>query len=197
VTEVLHPNLRSTSIGSVTASSRVRRVAIRVVTDEYLDLYILGVTALAFTVLGILGVYGIRTLSSIILALLAILAFSQIRSRKQVSDMVRLQGSDPFSIFRRDFPDDAARRRANASTLLLIGVSMARTVQSGSRTDLRSMLLSGGRIRVLVLNPDNDELVQAASRRQSLTPDGMRRRIQNTLDELAELHGIGKLVLCG
>jgi hypothetical protein len=29
--------------------------------------------------------------------------------------------------------------------------------------------------------------VQAASRRQSLTPDGMRRRIQNTLDELAEL----------
>jgi hypothetical protein len=165
----------------------IRRFAIRIVTDEYLDLYILGGTALVFTVLGVLGISGIKVLSSVILALLAVLSFSQIRSRRQVAEIVDTKRWDPFSLFREDFPENLPVLRTNATTLLLIGVSLARTIQSASRTELRQMLVSGGRVRVLVVNPEDDKLVQAASIQRNVTADRMRRRIQNALDELTEL----------
>jgi len=62
------------------------RLAIRIVSDEYLDLYVLAVAALTFTILGIAGVAGIKVLASVTLALLAVLAYWQIRSRRHVAD---------------------------------------------------------------------------------------------------------------
>jgi hypothetical protein len=167
----------------------VRRLAARIVSDEYLDLYTLAIIGLVVAILGILGIADIKTLAAVILALLAVLAYSQIRSRRHVDEIVRAHRSDPLSIFRRDFPDDLASRRAAASSLLLIGLSMARTVQGGSLTELRLLLQSGGKIRVLLLDPTNDELIRAASeqRPHGITADRLRRRIQGTLDELTDL----------
>jgi hypothetical protein len=98
---------------------RVKRFAIRVVSDEYLDLYILVGAALAFTVLGIVGVASIKVLASAIVALLAVLAFSQVRSRRHVAEIARGQRSDPLSVFQAEFPDDLESRRGSASSLLL------------------------------------------------------------------------------
>ena len=132
---------------------QVKRLAIRIVSDEYLDLYILGLAALTFTILGIVGVADIKVLASATLALLAVLAYSQIRSRRHVADIARSQHSDPLSLFQTEFPGGLEARRGSASSLLLIGISMTRTVQGGSLTVLRQMLRSGGKIRVL-LRPD-------------------------------------------
>lgn len=174
---------------SIVRVSSIRRVARRIVTDEYLDLYVLGGTALVFTVLGVTGISDAKVLSSVILALLAFLALSQIRSRRHLLDIAKAQRSDPFSLFRASFPDELVSLRATASSLTLMGVSMARTVQGGSRTELRQMLASGGTMRVLLVDPGNEELLRAASsqRPHASTPERLRKRIEATLDELTEL----------
>jgi hypothetical protein len=178
-----------TSIVCVTQFQRVRRAAIRVVTDEYLDLYVLGITAFACTILGVLGVAGVADLASIILALLAVLALSQIRSRRHIVSIAESHKTDPFAVFMEGFPPDLIERRAAATDLLLIGTSMSRTVQAGARIDMRRTLLNGGRVRVLVLDPTDLALVRAVSVNSSLwtAAERLQRRISGTLDELADL----------
>ena len=165
-----------------------KRLAFRAISDEYLDLYILGVAALTFTILGFVGVADVKALASVTLALLAVLAYSQIRTRRHVAEIARAQRSDPLSVFETKFPDDLEGRRGSASSILLIGLSMTRTVQGGSLTVLRQMLTSGGKIRVLVVDPTDDALVRAASaHRPQGTADRLKRRIEATLKELADL----------
>ncbi len=164
-------------------------MAMRIVSDEYLDLYILAVAALAFTILGIVGVASIKVLTSAIVALLAVLAYSQIRSRRHVAEIAKGQRSDPLSLFQAEFPDELETRRGSASSLLLIGISMTRTVQGGSLTVLRRMLRSGGKIRVLVVDPADDALIHTASEHgpHGITASHLKRRVEATLDELAVL----------
>lgn len=167
---------------------RLKRVVNRIITDEYLDLYILAATSLAVAALGVLGIANVKTLASLTLALLAVLAYSQIRSRRHVSEIAKAQNVDPLSIFRTTFPEDLIRRRATATSLLLIGLTMTRTVQAGSLIDMRQTLRSGGKIRILVVDPTNDELITAvAMPGPGMNPDQVRRRIQGTLDELTDL----------
>ncbi|WP_394361617.1 hypothetical protein [Amycolatopsis sp. SB7-3] len=167
---------------------RIRRSLARVITDDNLDLYVLGTVALAFTVLGATGISDVKTLSSVVTALLALLAFSQIRSRRLTEQVRDSNRGGPAALFDPEFPADLISRRAAAFDILLIGHSMTRTVQ-GMRSDIRSILDSGGRIRVLVLDPTDEELVAVADRRisQSLGQGRLRQRILATLDELTSL----------
>lgn len=167
----------------------VKRILSRIVTDESLDLYILAVTAFIFTILGITGISSVTDLTSIILALLAVLALSQVRSRRHIAAIANTQRADPLSLLSANFPADLIERRATATNMLLIGQTMSRTVQGSSREDMRHVLLRGGRIRVLLLDPSNDELLaQAATKHQArLSPERLRARILGTLDELASL----------
>lgn len=171
------------------SSTRLKRLVYRIVTDEYLDLYILAATALVVAVLGVLGIADVKTLASVTLALLAVLAYSQIRTRRNVAEIAKAQKSDPLSIFRTTFPEDLISRRATATNLLLIGLTMTRTVQAGSLIDMRQMLRSGGKIRILLVDPTNDELVAAVAKQgpHEINPSHTRRRIQGTLDELTDL----------
>jgi len=168
---------------------RAMRILSRIATDESLDLYILAVAALIFTILGITGIASVTDLTSIILALLAVLALSQIRSRRHVTAIANAQHADPLSIFSADFPADLTQRRAAATNLLLIGMTMSRTVQGSARVDMRRVLQRGGKIRVLLLDPTNDELlVQAATKHQAyLSLERLRARVLGTMDELAGL----------
>src|SRR5277367_3663918 len=165
------------------------RILSRIAADESLDLYTLAVAAFIFTILGITGIFSVTDLTSIILALLALLALSQIRSRRHVAAIADAQHANPPSLFSANFPADLIQRRAAATNMLLIGMTMSRTVQGSSREDMRRVLLRGGRIRVLLLDPSNDELLaQAATKHQaSLTPERLKARILGTLDELAGL----------
>lgn len=185
----LRRRVARTSIICVTQFRWVRRVVIRVVSDEYLDLYVLAVTAFVFTILGTVGVASVANLASIILALLAVLALSQIRTRRHVASIVDSQRTDPFALFMKAFPQDLMERRAAATDALLIGMSMSRTVQGAARTDMRRTLVNGGRVRVLVMDPTDDALIRVVSRNSSLWPSAerLKGRILGTLDELSDL----------
>jgi hypothetical protein len=163
----------------------VGRSVARLVRDENLDLYILAISALTFTLLGFLGT-DIRILSSVILALLAVLALSQIRSRKHVSQIAFRHRADPLALFMPTYPQDFTQRRSTASTFLFIGESMVRMVQAG-RADIRRMLLDGGEIRIMLLDPTDKAVVQAADRSRE---QRLRSRIRSTLDELESLRAV-------
>ncbi|GAA1705685.1 hypothetical protein GCM10009745_61780 [Kribbella yunnanensis] len=157
----------------------------RVLKSDNLDLWLLTGAAGVFTVLGIVDVADMAVLSSAILALLAVLAFAQIRSRRLVAEMAGK--GRPADVLLRDFPEDLARRRAEADDVLLIGIAMARTVQ-GSRDDFHRALVRGARLRVLVVDPNEQALVeQAAMNRPVGRAALLSQRILSTLEELDEL----------
>jgi hypothetical protein len=178
-----------TTIGHVEQRNRVIRLAANILEDEYLDLYALAAAALVFTILGVIGIASIADLASMILALLTVLAFSQIRSRRQIAGIANARRADPFSLFAAEFPPDLIRLRASATDLLLIGITMSRTVQGSSREDMRQTLLHGGRIRILLLDPTDDSLLEQAVSKHgaNLNAQRLRARIQATLDELTSL----------
>ncbi|MFJ5989534.1 hypothetical protein [Lentzea sp. NPDC092896] len=163
-------------------SKRVRAF----VADDNLDLYLLALVGLVFTILGITGLVGLDKLASAVLALLAILAFSQIKSRKLTQQISRVTGS--ASVLQADFPQDLIARRESASEFLLVGISMTRNVQ-GMRTALPAILRSGGRVRVLVLDPTNEPLLAIVNGHQPYPQgvDQLRARIRATLDDLTAL----------
>lgn len=165
---------------------RILHSVASVVAGENLDLYVLAIAALSFTVLGFIGVIGVGVLASAVLALLAMLALSQIRSRRHIAVIAEARRADPLALFQAAIPDDLASRRSTATSFLFIGESMVRTVQSG-RADIRQILRRGGKLRVLLLDPDNEGLLEAA-RRLDVPTATTEGRIRNTLDELTLLH---------
>lgn len=167
---------------------RVRRSLIRVINDDNLDLYLLGTVALVFTVLGITGISDAKTSSAVVVALLALLAFSQIRSRRLMEQIRDEQRGGATALFSREFPADLIVRRAQAHDLLVVGLSLSRTVH-GMRAEMATILAAGGRIRVLVLDPTDESLVEVADRRiaKSLGAGKLRSRIMATLDDLTAL----------
>jgi hypothetical protein len=164
---------------------RVIRSAARVVGDENLDLYILAGAALTFTVLGFTGVSSVSVLTSAVLALLATLALSQIRSRRHVAAIAAGQRADPLALFQEALPPELDSLRSAAASYLFIGESMARLVQT-SLDDVRRLIREGGNVRVLLLDPDDPELMRVADRTGERLLEG---RIRNTLNELAGLRG--------
>nr|WP_062335075.1 hypothetical protein [Herbidospora sakaeratensis] len=151
--------------------------------DDNLDLYALALVALVFTALGVVGLADTAALISGTLALLAFLAFSQIKSRRQVAGLVADR-----NFLREDFPKDLADRRARARDYLFIGRSMARTLNT-ARGELRTMLLSGARIRVMMVDPDDEAAIAAASLHSfsGSDPRLLVQRIQSALAELDSL----------
>jgi hypothetical protein len=151
-----------------------------------LDLWLLVCAAGLFTVLGIIDVAGPSALSSAVLALLALLAVAQVRSRREVAEIARSQQIEPTALLLDQWPADLAERRNAARDVLLIGTTMARTIQT-YRSHLGVALAAGGRVRVLVLDPDiHDRLEQTWPVERHFLPGG-RRRIENTLAELADI----------
>jgi hypothetical protein len=167
---------------------RVRRALIRVISDDNVDLYLLVAAALVFTVLGITGVSDVRTTSAAVVALLAFLAFSQLRSRRLLEQIREAQRGGADALFAREFPAELLPQRGQARDILLVGLSMTRTVP-GMRFDMVRILDTGGRIRVLVLDPADESLIETAERRSAQTsaPGTLRPRITAVLNDLTTL----------
>lgn len=165
------------------------RSVTRVISSESFDLYLLAASAFLSTILGISGISSLAQLASLTLGLLAALSLSQIRSRHQVASIVKLQRTGSLSLMTTDFSPELSQRRCTATDVLLIGISMSRVVHGFPRDDLRRVLLRGGRIRVLLLDPSNEELLTQVARRYrpSFSRQHLKARISGVLDELASL----------
>jgi hypothetical protein len=164
----------------------VLRAVVYLVSDENLDLYVLAIAALAFTLLGLIGTVSLTILASGILGLLALLAISQVRSRRQVSVIASAQRADPLALFMTAFPGELTARRSAAGSFLFIGESMIRLVHDG-RTDIKRILLDGGQVRVMLLDPDDHALMRTADRTGEQV---LENRIRSALAELGSLRDI-------
>ncbi|WP_436500526.1 hypothetical protein [Actinokineospora sp. HUAS TT18] len=166
----------------------MRRLLVRLINDDNVDLYILAAVAILFTILGAAGISDVKTLSSVVLGLLAWLALSQIKSRRALDQLAGAQRSNPAALLRPEFPADLIARRAASFDILLIGLTMTRTVQ-GMRSDFPAILAAGGRVRILVMDPHDDVLMETADRRMAhnLGEGRIRQRILTTLDDMATL----------
>jgi hypothetical protein len=177
----------TTSNGSML--SQVRRWVRGSLANENIDLYVMAVAAFVFTILGATGITSTAVLLSMTLAVLAALSLSQIRSRRHVAQIAAAANSDPLAILLTDFPDELARRRPSASELLYIGVSMRRTAPT-SMTAFQRILSTGGRIRVLLVDPTDEAALREAFRRRGGSPDinSLRSTILASLSSLTALN---------
>lgn len=166
-----------------------RRAVIGVIADEDLDLYILAAAAFVFTILGVFQIAGVGELASSILALLAVLATSQIRSRRQLSNIERVTQAVPLAILAADLPAGFVERRSEAATLFLAAVSLCGPSGSAALADLRRVLRRGGSAQVLLLDPGDTGALAAVSQgdARAVGPARLGRGIQATLDELTDL----------
>lgn len=178
---------RAQSTYSLPMASPLRTLANvvrRAVSHRDLDLYVLAAGALVFTVLGSAGMANASALSSATLGLLTFLALAQIRSRRQVAEIAETRRMTRTEVLRSNFPEDLVVRRQEARSLLLIGRSLGRTIET-SRTYLRHSLAAGADVRVLMVDPDDDSAVRVAA---SSTADfarieRLRSRIRASLED--------------
>src|SRR3954447_26821534 len=164
-------------------SGGLRKRLTGLATDENLDLWLLTVAALVFTMLGVIGVANQAVLASAILALLALMATAQVRSRRHVADIARAQRVDPTALLRKTFPPDMRQRCEQSRDVLLIGTTLAQTIQTYHEA-LRRSLSAGARVRVMVVDPDLQAMLHV--RQAPLGLHG-RERIDRFSTELAEI----------
>jgi hypothetical protein len=173
----------------ITRPARGRRTVIEVITTEDLDLYILAVAAFACTIFGAFEIASVGELASSILALLAVLATSQIRSRRQLSNIERVRQAAPLAILAAGLPAGFVERRSEAATLFLAAISLCGPSGPAALADLRRVLRRGGSAQVLLLDPGDAGALAAVSQgdARSAGPARLGCGIQATLDELTDL----------
>jgi hypothetical protein len=123
---------------------------------------------------------------------LASFAISLIRLRGQLPRVI----SDVSSVFMTGTPPDLPAEYSKAKELMLLGVSLDRTIRN-SVAYLETFLRSGGQLRVLVVNPDCEAAVIMADRRAYLEHGVEQRRqhIRFTFDSLRKLvNSTGKTI---
>lgn len=157
---------------------------------ENLDLWLLFIAALLFTMLGAVGLSSTQVLSSVVLGLLALLAVSQIRSREAAHRILNVCNGRRTELFHSEFPDVYYEARKSAThSYSFAGLTMKRTLPT-MEADIVRILSNGGAIKILLPDPDNDMLMRmvAASRRFREPPEGVAEAVRHSLDAAARIH---------
>lgn len=152
-----------------------------------LDVYATIAVALGTSVLAVVDVVPTAKIMAAVLAVLAVLAFSALATRTTVEDLARA-GAGGGVRFLSDFPGDLKERRDASSDICLAGVSLSRTLETSYRA-LGSTLASGGRIRILLTDPDADDAAVTTQNRPTRPrADEIRDEIRQSLRLLERLH---------
>lgn len=154
---------------------------------ENLDLMILIVVASFFTVISLTGIDS-KILNPVTVALLGVLAFSQIRSRTQISKLAASWYPERTDLFLWDFPEEYKKSQEQAmKSYFFIGATMARTLPLMNEHIMR-ILGQNGRVRILLPDPNNKNLVEMiAATRPGSNAERIRRKIQHSLDDLQDI----------
>ncbi|MGW8685412.1 hypothetical protein ACWGNN_31100 [Streptomyces sp. NPDC055817] len=151
-----------------------------------LDVYVTILAALGTSVLALFDVAPTGKVTGAILAVLAVLAFSTLATRSAVEDVARGSTSGGTRLL-DDFPADLTERRERSTDIYLIGVSLSRTLETSYR-EFERQLSSGGRIRVLLTDPDADDAaITTQNKPTQPSPEEIRGEIHQTLRLLSRL----------
>ncbi|OUD03677.1 hypothetical protein [Streptomyces swartbergensis] len=152
-----------------------------------LDVYATIAVALGTSIFAAIDLAPTEKIMAAVLAVLAVLAFSTLATRTMVEDLAR-SGASGGVRFLSDFPEDIKERRERSTDLYLIGVSLSRTLETSHRA-FETTLSSGGRIRILLTDPDADNAaVTTQNRTTRPRPDEIRDEIRQSLRLLQRLH---------
>jgi hypothetical protein len=160
------------------------RHALNFVLDRDFDLY----TLLGFALLlAAVEIWNGKWTTALFAGILATFALSLIRLRQDVGQ-IRSGRVGLASVFLHETPVDVALSFERASELLLVGVSLDRTLRN-AYTSLETFLTRQGALRVLLVNPNAEWAVRTADRRayQELSP---QRRKQNIEDSIATFQNL-------
>jgi hypothetical protein len=149
------------------------------------DVYVTIVVAITVSVLSFFDIMSTQKISGLLLAVLAILAYNILATRAAVED--RKDSTKKSPAFFSDFSSDLIARRATSHDVYIIGVSKSRTIET-SYIDFQRTLRHGGRIRILLADPDADESALAAQEQASRpTLEDVRNEIRQSLGKLRSL----------
>ena len=148
------------------------RRLMRLIQDKNGDLIFL--SCLSVLLLGV-QLWNKQWVSALFAGTLGSFAISLMRIRGQFAPPVGGVASAFLDVTPSDLPKDFERAR----DLLLSGVSLDRTIRN-SYSYLEAFLAKGGKLRVLLVNPDCEAAVQMADRRAYLE-HGVAQRRQHIL----------------
>lgn len=180
--------MKTVPIGSKQSIARRLKGSSRKYFLENLDLMILILAAIFFTITSLTGADS-NILDPVTVALLGVLAFSQIRSRTQISELTASSHLERTDLFLWDFPEEYKKSQKRAmKSYLFIGVTMARTLPL-MINHIKRILGQNGRVRILLPDPNNQNLVEMiAATRPGTTAEQIRGKIQHSLDDLHYMH---------
>jgi len=146
---------------------------------ENLDAYLIIAAAIVLSGLSIFGYDNPEAFSGVILAILTLVTISTLVSRHQIEDLIEKVSPSVTSTFQDEFPDSLLEDVETSSELWLIGASLDDFLGKYYSTFERK-LRQGHTIRVLVMNPENSQILEISDMRAYANPSAARAR-QKTL----------------
>lgn len=155
--------------------------------QQHFDTYILIVASVLITIASIAGWISGDFLSGVIIALLGLVAISQLRSRFQIDDVANTWYQKRTEIFSDNFPPAYQEAQETvASSYFYTGETMSRTM-SVMRRHIQRVLKNQGSVRILLPNPDNQELMKAIAQTHSdKNAQSIKRSIENSFQSAQE-----------
>jgi Domain of unknown function (DUF5919) len=139
---------------------RLPSVVINAVRAEDFDMYV--VLALALVLIGV-DIWNSNWTLALFAAVLGTFAVTLVRLRRHVGELH--SGTVGIgSVFLHETPIEAVEELEGATDVLLMGVSLDRTLRN-AYVPIEKFLQRGGRLRVLLVNPENEWAVKTADRR--------------------------------
>ena len=162
----------------------LRRIRDDVLEGKNVDLYLTILLSIVVSLLSFFNLVSASRVAGLIPAVLAILAVSALGTRVAVEDALR---SSDRQVFQRDFPPDLVDRRRDSMDTYLVGVSLTRTIEASAGAFERG-LRNGGRLRVLLADPDADDAVVDAQCQYTRPGiDHIRGEIRQSIRVLAKV----------
>lgn len=166
--------------------NKLRKVFTLKSAKDNIDTYILTVTSFIVAGLSIFGSFSEDILRATVVLLLGVLAFSQLMNRFQVEEVAATWRRARTEIFWKDFPPGYGdAQRTVSKSYFYAGETMRRTMTAMQR-HIGRVLEDGGSIRILLPNPDNQELMESiAKSRTGEDTESIASSIRHSFD-LAE-----------
>lgn len=132
--------------------------------QQHFDIYILILVSILGTFFSMTGFLPKDVESGALVALLGLVAVSQLRGRFQIENIASTWHRKRTEIFSVDFPPIYQEAQENVSTSYFYsGETMGRTMQV-MRPHIHRILKKQGSVRILLPNPDNQELMEAIAK---------------------------------
>jgi hypothetical protein len=165
----------------------VKRIWGEIRRGENIDLYLTVAVALVFTVLNVLGLAPSDKISALTLAILALLTISMLISRHKVEEAVQQMAQPGETQFLEKFPIGFDEDLQKCHTILIIGVSLSRTVKTYFEL-LQKKIKRGDHIRILMVSPVGNaaELTEMRTYGRS-DVERLRFQLRASLADLCEL----------